>query len=127
MMKPKYIITLELFLNRLDQGMNQLEALQAYGETCLHSTVSDLANKSGYEFTRKDEPHTHQNGGKTHFRRYWLKPELANKARKHISLYEKAPTATNETGLNDHSKKLDQAKCNPNPPLVESEPSSTLT
>ena len=120
-MKPKYIITLKQFVERLEQGMNQLEALSNYGETCLHSTVSDLANKHGYEFIRQDEPHTHQHGGKTHFRRYWLKQELVDRARKHIHLHEKAPTATNETGLNNHSKNNDLSKCNPKQPLLKPE------
>ncbi|WP_293267698.1 hypothetical protein [Neptunomonas sp.] len=116
MKKPKYIIALAYFTQRLEQGMNQLEALQLYGETCLHSTVSDLANKSDYAFIRIDEPHRHQHGGNTHFRRYWLKHELVDKAHKHINTYEKAPTATNETGLNNHSKKHDQRKNNANHP-----------
>ena len=104
MKKPKYIISLEHLIWRLEEGMNQLEALSLYGETCLHSTISDLANKQEYEFIRRDEPHIHQHGGKTYFRRYWLKAELIDKAKNHIRSHEKAPTATNDTGLSNHSK-----------------------
>lgn len=120
-MKPKYIITLKQLVERLEQGMNQLEALSSYGETCLHSTVSYLANKHGYGFIRIYEPHTHQHDGQTRFMRYYLKPELVDRANSHIRLYEKAPTATNETGLNNHSKNNDPSKCNLIQPLVKPE------
>ena len=67
---PKYIITLKLMLSRDKTGLNQLEAFNVYGETCLHSTVSTLANKYGIEFDREREPHKHRGGGTTHFMRY---------------------------------------------------------
>ncbi|WP_372741025.1 hypothetical protein [Neptunomonas sp.] len=120
-MKPKNTATPEQFAQRLEQGMNQLETLRIYGETCLHSTVSDLANKHGSGLIRQDEPHTHQHGGKTHFRRFWLKPEQLDRALKHIKLHEKAPTATNETGLSNHSKNNDPSKSKPKQPLIKPE------
>ena len=69
---PKYIICLKHLYDRMSQGINELEALSLYGETCLHSTISTLANTHGIAFKRKMEPHQHQGGGITHFKRYWL-------------------------------------------------------
>jgi hypothetical protein len=53
----------------------KLEALDLYGDTCLHSTISDLANNHGLEFKRVPEAHHHQYGGVTYFTRYTLMPE----------------------------------------------------
>ena len=69
---PKFIITLELMIRRGDIGLNQLEAFRIYGETCLHSTVSTLANNLGMGFSRVREPHKHRSGGKVYFMRYRL-------------------------------------------------------
>ena len=69
---PKFIITLELMISRGDIGLNQLEAFRIYGETCLHSTVSTLANNHGMGFSRIREPHKHRNRRKVHFMRYRL-------------------------------------------------------
>ncbi len=69
---PKYIICAKHLLERDSEGMNELEALRVYVETCLHSTISYLANNRGIAFKRKWEPHQHQHGGKPHFKRYSL-------------------------------------------------------
>jgi hypothetical protein len=61
------------------KGMNELEALQAYGETCLHTTISTLANKHGLIINRRSEPHNHMRGGVTHFTRYSLVDELSKR------------------------------------------------
>lgn len=66
----------ELILRDL-KGMNELEALQSYGETCLHTTISTLANKHGLVIKRLSEPHNHRRGGVTHFTRYSLVDELS--------------------------------------------------
>lgn len=84
---PKYIICLQYFLARQADGLNELDALRLYNETCLHSTVSTLSNKHGISFKRKFEPHKHRNGGTTHFMRYWL--EDVNRAVKMTSSYVK--------------------------------------
>ncbi len=70
--KHKYIISLEHFLVLQSEGLNQLDAFDLYGETCLHSTVSMLANDRGIKFKRRREPHKHRGRGTTHFMRYWL-------------------------------------------------------
>lgn len=57
-------------LSRKNKGMNELEALSSYSDTCLHSSISTLANKHGLQFTRKPEAHNHRGGGKTIFTRY---------------------------------------------------------
>ena len=59
---PKYIITLIHLLERRSTGLNELEALGLYGETCLHSTISTLSNGHGMTFKRKREPHQHRGG-----------------------------------------------------------------
>ncbi|UZE95890.1 hypothetical protein [Alkalimarinus alittae] len=69
---PKYIICLKHFIEKQAEGLNELDALRLYNETCLHSTVSYLTNKRNMKFRRKLQPHNHKGGGKTHFMRYWL-------------------------------------------------------
>ena len=59
-------------LKRGDKGLVELEALNAYGETCLHSTISTLANDKGLKFKRQTESHIHQHRGKVYFTRYSL-------------------------------------------------------
>ena len=72
--KPPFKIELCLteLINRAEQGINQLEAFNAYGETALHSTISALANDHGLLIKRVSEPHTHRHGALTHFNRYSL-------------------------------------------------------
>ncbi len=82
---PKFILTLKLTLSRNYEGLNQLEASNLYGETCLHSTISTLANNHGIVFRRTREPHKHRGGGKTHFMRYRLKS--ADRALKLLQCY----------------------------------------
>lgn len=59
-------------LNRGDTGLVELEAFRAYGETCLHSTISTLANDKCLTFKRQTESHVHQHRGKVYFTRYSL-------------------------------------------------------
>jgi hypothetical protein len=68
----KIELCIDELLIRGSDGMIELEALQAYGETCLHTTVSSLANRHGLLIDRKSEPHKHRRGGTTHFTRYSL-------------------------------------------------------
>jgi hypothetical protein len=84
---PKYIITLFHLLERHSTGLNELEALCLYGETCLHSTISSLSNGHGIDFKRKRESHKHCGGRNTHFMRYWLAD--TNKAARLVSPYFK--------------------------------------
>ena len=69
---PKKAICLAYLMRR---SLIELEALSLYGETCLHSTISDLSNKHGLIFKRVREAHKHQHGGITHFTRYTLAQE----------------------------------------------------
>lgn len=82
---PKFILSLQHIFERDHLGLNQLEAFNAYGETCLHSTISTLSNNYGIRFKRKLEPHKHRNGGTTHFMRYWISDD--DKALRLISCY----------------------------------------
>lgn len=66
---PKKIISL---IHLMERSLNTLEAMSLYGETALHSTISDLAHDHGLVFDRQMEPHQHRNGGRTHFMRYTL-------------------------------------------------------
>jgi len=53
-------------------GLIELEALAAYGETSLHSTVSTLANSKGLIFKREKQRHNNRRGGAVYFTRYSL-------------------------------------------------------
>mgnify|MGYP003385142441 FL=1 len=66
---PKYIVALTHLLTR---SMNQLEALNLYGDTCFNSTISVLAHDHGFNFKRVFEPHTNRAGTEVRFMRYWL-------------------------------------------------------
>lgn len=72
--RPPYKLELCIkeFLKRCEAGLIQLEALNAYGETCLHTTVATLANDKGLVFKRVPVPHIHRHGGKAIFTRYSL-------------------------------------------------------
>jgi hypothetical protein len=71
----KIELCIDELLLRSSEGLIELEALQAYGETCLHSSVSTLSNKHDLIINRKTEPHQHRRGGITHFTRYSLVDE----------------------------------------------------
>jgi hypothetical protein len=77
--KPPFKI--ELCIDELlylgPNGMIGLEAFQAYGETCLHTTISTLANKHNLVIERSTEPHQHRGGSVTYFTRYTLTDELS--------------------------------------------------
>jgi hypothetical protein len=70
----KMELCIDELLYRGPKGMIELEA---YGETCLHTTISTLANKHGLIIDRKTEPHRNRRGGITHFTRYSLTDELS--------------------------------------------------
>jgi hypothetical protein len=68
-------------LKRGDRGLVELEAFQAYNETCLHTTISTLANSKNLAFKREKESHIHQHRGEVYFTRYsLLNDEETNKA-----------------------------------------------
>jgi|CEGF01.1.fsa_nt_gi hypothetical protein len=58
----------------------ELEALNLYGDTCLHTTISDLNKRFGLLFHREWVTHQHQHGGTTTFMRYTLAPECREQA-----------------------------------------------
>jgi len=82
---PKKIVALYYLLNR---SLIELEALSLYGETCLHSTISELANRDGLRFQRKREQHHHQHRGTTYFTRYTLEPESRQAAQLMVAAYD---------------------------------------
>jgi hypothetical protein len=49
-------------LERGESGLIELEAFQAYGETCLHTTVSKLSNAHGLTFKRSSHQHRSKRG-----------------------------------------------------------------
>ncbi|WP_432471315.1 hypothetical protein [Amphritea sp. HPY] len=53
-------------------GVSKLAMLEAYGETCLNTTISHLGLNRGINIARERRPHRHQNGGDTYFTWYWL-------------------------------------------------------
>jgi hypothetical protein len=89
----KIELCIDELLLRSSDGMIELEALQAYGETCLHSTISTLSNRHDLIIDRKTEPHQHRRGGMTHFTRYSLiDEESIKKAQNILAFYLKART-----------------------------------
>lgn len=78
---PKYIVTLTHLIN---QSLNTFEANAIYGDTCLHSTISDLKNKMGFRIDKKTESITNRVGRKTHVTRYTLHREDVKRAVNHI-------------------------------------------
>lgn len=74
-----------------DQGINQPEAYQSYGESCLHTSVSWAANAKDLTIQRVPEPHRTPVGTITHFTRYTLAdPESRAKALRIINGYRAA-------------------------------------
>ena len=59
-------------LERGESGLIALEALEAYGDTCLHSTISTLSNDHGLTFKRSRHRHKSERGHTTIFVRYSL-------------------------------------------------------
>ncbi|MFW8589914.1 hypothetical protein ACOI22_03840 [Glaciecola sp. 2405UD65-10] len=68
----KVELCLSMMLANGPNGSNQLEAFSEYGETCLHSTISTLANSHGILIHRQTEKHRNRAGGFAHFTRYTL-------------------------------------------------------
>lgn len=64
------------FLNRGQAGMFQKEADRAYGESCLHTMVSNF-RQYGILFNRRPNPITHRHGGKATYTRYWLLDDVS--------------------------------------------------
>lgn len=85
---PKKIIALKHLMSR---SLTTLEALSLYGETALHSTVSELANTHGLDFNRVREPHINQAGSTVYFVRYALSHDSVEAAHKLIELYDVTP------------------------------------
>lgn len=79
--RPSKILRALLLL--VDRSLIQPEAYSLYRETCLHSTISTLANKYNLVFTRKPELYGEY---KTRFIRYQLEHDSRDAA---IKLLEK--------------------------------------
>ncbi|MBU2883011.1 hypothetical protein KO525_18660 [Psychrosphaera sp. B3R10] len=85
----KQELCLRELISRGKRGMFQLEALSSYGETCLNSTISTLANEHGLIVRRVPHYHKNQHGGKTRFTRYSLvHPASIVKAQSMIEHYK---------------------------------------
>lgn len=71
-----------------EAGLIELEALQAYGETCLHTTISTLSNAHGLTFKRSSHQHRSKRGPIAIFTRYSLADdEQIKKAQKLLKHY----------------------------------------
>ncbi len=89
-------------LKRGDTGLVELEALQAYGETCLHTMISTLANSKDLIFKRQKESHIHQYRGEVYFTRYSLLNDTeTRKAQALLAYYENKRGAANDDTLED--------------------------
>lgn len=81
---PKKIVALRLLVQR---SLIQPEAHFLYGESCLHSTISTLANNHAISFERVPERYGLHNA---HFTRYKLSEQSRATALALISQYESA-------------------------------------
>jgi len=73
------------FIKRGSTGMIQLEANQAYGETCLHSEISSLVHKHNITFSRVTESVTNRVGLVSSFTRYALLTESIDRAKRLVN------------------------------------------
>ena len=90
-------------LSRGTNGLTELEAFSAYGETALHSTISTLFNDKGLVFKRERQPHTHRHGRKVYFKRYWLLDDKEiTKARSLLSMCQTKRCLNVNTGGRDN-------------------------
>ncbi len=78
---PKKIVALKYLLRR---SLIQPEAHQLYGESCLHSTISTLANEHYLAFERVPENYGMFNA---RFTRYTLKEESRERAERLVDFY----------------------------------------
>jgi len=62
-------VAIEAFLKR--KSMNTMEATIEYGDTCLHTTVSDLYRNHRLEFNRKWETILNRVGKPINVKRFW--------------------------------------------------------
>ena len=53
-----------------DSGVIQPEAFIIYGESCLHSSVSNMRNDFGLDILGEPERYQHRHGTHTYFHRY---------------------------------------------------------
>jgi hypothetical protein len=86
-MKPsqtKIEMCLQALLDAGPQGMNRLDALREYNDTCLNSTIAIIANEYAIDLDREYEPHICRYGGVTRFKRYRLVSPIAVERTKHL-------------------------------------------
>lgn len=79
--KPRKLTKWARCLHYLTQRpMFELEAFDLYGDTCLHTTVSDLKQRFGLMFKHEKVKHQHRGGGVAIFTKYTLAPESRERA-----------------------------------------------
>ncbi|WP_163650716.1 hypothetical protein [Modicisalibacter sp. 'Wilcox'] len=88
----KLELALELLLQADDaqRYITTLDALQAYGDTCWHSTVAALRAK-GVEFLQERYQHAHRHGGHARFEAYRLSPDSREQAEQLLRWYQALP------------------------------------
>lgn len=82
--QTKQEVSLKALLDAGKDGLNTLQARSIYGDTCLHSMVSDFRNKKGLVIFGKREIITNRAGAKSPFHRYWLTDESSVKSAKKL-------------------------------------------
>lgn len=82
---PKKIVSLKILLKR---SLNTMEAMALYGETALHSTISELVHRHDLKFDRVNERHLNRVDRGVYFVRYTLADESKKAALSLISAYE---------------------------------------
>ena len=90
-LKTEQALALLLNAYQRDRFIIALDALNAFGDTCWHSTVAAL-RKQGIEFEQRSHEHTHQRGGTVWFQAYRLRDEeSAQKAAQLLAFYRSVP------------------------------------
>ena len=82
---PKKIVSLKILLER---SLNTMEAMTLYGETALHSTISELVHRHDLKFDRVSERHMNRVDRSVYFVRYTLAEESKKAALSLIKVYE---------------------------------------
>lgn len=88
-LKLEHSLALLISAHHAGRYVTTLDALTAYGDTCWHSSVSDLRER-GLKFHQREHRHTHQHGGAARFQAYLLTPDSVEAAQELLMSYRRA-------------------------------------
>lgn len=76
----KIFSLVQAFLDIGDRGMNCFEAANRHHDYVLRSSISELQQRHGLIFFRREEPVPNHTGGTTRCMRYWIAPQSRQRA-----------------------------------------------